>query len=256
MKNKTYLMMLAHIAMVAIACKEELAQDPNSYSRLKVTMKDSPGDYDSVIISVKSVEVKTNNGSYEYPFNKSVNLLELVNGKDTVLADESIPTGRISQVRLILEETGNYIYKGGERFDLKTPSAQQSGLKLNIQKELVQGITYTLELDFDVAKSIVETGSGEFILKPVIRVMTEAITGGIKGIVLPSNDPIAIMAIINSDTFSTYTEIVEGKFIIKGLSTGQYKLMIDPAAPLQDTVLNNVSVQNGQITDIGTVTLQ
>ena len=38
-------------------------------------------------------------------------------------------------------------------------------------------------MDWDVQKSIVETGSDKYILKPVIRVEAEANTGGIEGIV-------------------------------------------------------------------------
>ncbi len=256
MKNLTYLMLAFAITVLASCKDENVSQDPNSYSRVKINMKDSPGDYDSVIINVKSVEVKTNRGTYEYPFAKSINLLELVNGKDTLLVDESIPTGRITQIRLILEDQGNYIYKQGIRNDLETPSAQQSGLKLNVQKELVQGVTYTFELDFDVAKSIVETGSGKFILKPVIRVLTEAITGGLIGEVIPFNSQVAVMAILDNDTVSTYTSTIDGKFLIKGLTTGNYKVVFDAESPLMDTVFNNVSVQNGQITNMGTITLQ
>lgn len=256
MKKITYLLMLMIITSVMVACKDDVVSNPDSYSRLKVSMTDAPGDYDSVIINIKSVEVKTNNGTYDYQYSKSLNLLDLVNGKDTILVDQSIPSGRIAQIRLILEETGNYIYKDGTRFDLQAPSAQQSGLKLNLQQELVQGITYTIKLDFDVAKSIIETGNGNYILKPVIRLLTDAITGGIKGEIQPIGTQVAIMAVLNSDTFGTYSDVGTGKFYLNGLSSGVYKLLIDASGPLKDTVLNGVLVQNGQVTDIGMIDVQ
>ncbi len=254
MKKITYLLMLSIITSVMVACKDDVITD--SYSRLKVSMTDAPGDYDSVIINVKYVEVKTNNGTYDYQYSKSINLLDLVNGKDTLLVDQSIPTGRISQIRLVLDENGNYIYKDGTRFDLETPSAQQSGLKLNLQQELLQGITYTVRLDFDVTKSIVESGSDKFILKPVIRILTDAITGGIKGELQPLGTQIAVMAVLNTDTFGTYSDLSTGKFYLPGLASGTYKLLFDVASPLNDTVINNVFVQNGQVTDIGLLIIQ
>ena len=60
---------------------------------------------------------------------------------------------------------------------LTTPSAQHSGLKLNVHAELTEGITYKILLDFDAARSIVKTGSGAYNLKPVIRTITEATSG-------------------------------------------------------------------------------
>ena len=43
---------------------------------------------------------------------------------------------------------------------LTTPSAQHSGLKLNVHAELTEGITYKILLDFDAVRSVVKTGSG------------------------------------------------------------------------------------------------
>jgi hypothetical protein len=36
-----------------------------------------------------------------------------------------------------------------------------------------------------VEKSIVETGNGKYILKPVIKIYTEALSGSIQGVVQP-----------------------------------------------------------------------
>src|SRR3546814_20987710 len=101
------------------------------------------------------------------------NLLELVDGHDTLLVDAMIPSGKIHQLRLVLGDE-NWMTINGEDHALKTPSAQQSGLKLNINADVVPGIIYGLVLYFDVAKSIVEAGnSGKYILKPVIRTFLE-----------------------------------------------------------------------------------
>ncbi len=44
---------------------------------------------------------------------------------------------------------------------MKTPSAQQSGLKLNVHEEFLQGVAYEYIIDFDAARSIVKTGNGQ-----------------------------------------------------------------------------------------------
>src|SRR3546814_14324820 len=100
----------------------------------------------------------------------------------------------------------NWININGEDHALKTPSAQQSGLKLNINADVVPGIIYGLVLDFDVAKSIVEAGkSGEYIIKPVIRTFLDAQGGNHMGSVLQDSAQTAVLAMVGDDTISTYT---------------------------------------------------
>ena len=64
------------------------------------------------------------------------NLMDLTNGKDTILADAEIPQGSISQIRLILGDNNFIITKSGEKKMLTTPSAQQSGLKVQIKQDV------------------------------------------------------------------------------------------------------------------------
>src|SRR3546814_5702897 len=73
------------------------------------------------------------------------NLLELVDGHDTLLVDAMIPSGKIHQLRLVLGDE-NWITINGEDHALKTPSAQQSGLKLNINADVVRSEEHTSEL--------------------------------------------------------------------------------------------------------------
>ncbi len=74
---------------------------------------------------------------------------------------------------------------------LKTPSGQQSGLKILGQFEVVIGVINAIVLDFDPAKAIVEAGeSGQTLLKPTGIRITQveeilASYGTIKGSVLP-----------------------------------------------------------------------
>ena len=96
--------------------------------------------------------------------------MKLTGGLEAILADVELPAGNISQIRLILGEN-NSLTINGQTQNLTIPSGSQSGLKLNVNIELVEGITYKILLDFEAAKSVVEAGnSGIYNLKPVIRV--------------------------------------------------------------------------------------
>ena len=183
------------------------------------------------------------------------NLLDLVNDKDTLLADASIPAGKIHQIRLVLG-SNNTIVVDGESFPLETPSAEHSGLKLNIQQNVKADMLYTVLLDFDVAKSIVETGNSKFILKPVIRTILQAAGGSIKGILSPDSLKTAVFALQGLDTIaSTYTGI-NGGYVIKGLNAGNYSLHYLPEDSLfQSAVKDNVAVTVGNVTIVDTLTL-
>ncbi|MEP6627937.1 MAG: DUF4382 domain-containing protein [Ginsengibacter sp.] len=84
---------------------------------------------------------------------------------------------------MILGDDNQLVFKDGTTADLKTTSAQESGLKLNVHADLVAGIPYELVMDFDAARSIVKAGiSGQYLLIPVIRTFVKAAGGAIQGI--------------------------------------------------------------------------
>jgi hypothetical protein len=184
--------------------------------------------------------------------NKGVyNLLELTNGLDTLLGSTTLPAGKISQVRLVLGDN-NTIRTNDVTADLNTPSAQQSGLKVQVNTELKDGINYKIVLDFDAARSIVATGSGKFNLKPVIRAITTAEDGAIKGTVTPLSAQPVVYAINGADTVSTYTNDT-GSFLVRGLATATYRVVLvaKTGAVIEK---DNVSVNAGDVTDLGVIT--
>lgn len=96
----------------------------------------------------------------------TIDLLTLQNNITTVIAKDTVPSGKVKEVRIILGD-GNYIVSGGTRYDLATPSAEESGLKIKIGKDLGLSMN-TFVLDFDAALSIKEENNN-FKLMPVIR---------------------------------------------------------------------------------------
>lgn len=232
-------------------------------ARLQVRLTDSPDpNVKEVWIDVKEVRVNMKDTSWmvlngAHP--GLYNLLELTDGKDTLLADAQIPTGNISQLRLVLGDNNYIITKSGERIDLTTPSAQQSGLKVQIHQAVTGGTLYRLILDFDAGKSIVKAGnSGKYILKPVLRVISFVASGGnVKGVVVPNSVKTAIYAINGTDTIaSTFTEPLNGHFWFGDIPSGNYSLSYAPTDTTYKNESRNISVVLGQTTIADTVVLQ
>ncbi|HRJ29725.1 MAG TPA: DUF4382 domain-containing protein [Cyclobacteriaceae bacterium] len=254
MKAFKILFLLLITGIGVISCSEETKN-----ARLDIRLTDDPGDYEEVNIDIQGVQIHANStdtggGWKSLEINPGIyNLLEFTNGLDTLLGSIELPAGRVSQVRLLLG-SNNTVKIDGQSVSLTTPSAQQSGLKLNVHTELVEGITYTILLDFDAARSIVKAGhSGKYILKPVIRAITEATSGAIKGqIINPAAIP-AVYAIIADDTLGTTFANAEGKFLIKGLQPGIYTVSFAPAAGFVIEDKTGVSVTLGNVTNLGEI---
>ena len=72
-------------------------------------------------------------------------------GRDTLLADDWVTSGKLQEVRLVLHDEGNKVIIDGVQNPLTTSMGQNSGVKIIIQDELVPDMAYTLLLDFDAA---------------------------------------------------------------------------------------------------------
>jgi hypothetical protein len=71
------------------------------------------------------------------------------------------------QMRLIVD--GGHVVINGASADLAIASGAQTGIKLNLDAQVDDQMTYTLVLDFDAAKSLHATGHG-WLMTPVITV--------------------------------------------------------------------------------------
>ena len=247
---------------VFISCKKNGNGDGTA--RLQVYLTDDPGDYEAVYIDVKDVQINvtgdTDNGWQSLQgVNAGVyDLLRLVNDEDTILADAEIPSGRLHQIRLVLG-TENYVKIEGttDLIKLETPSAQQSGLKLNVQYDVTDERLYTILLDFDVSKSIVKTGNSKYILKPTIRAILNAVGGTVKGVVIPKDFQTAIYAVQGVDTVATTFTGINGGYLIKGLPAGNYDVFYRPSdINYRDSLRTGISVMFNTTTRIDTTFLR
>lgn len=166
MKTNVFLSLLfiAFASVIFNSCKKE-----EGTATLTVQLTDTPGTYDAVHVEVIGVEVHTNTeGWMSVPVTDSIyDLIQLQDSANAVLGSLVIPTGTLSQVRLILGND-NTVTVNSVVFPLSLSSQDESGLKLNIHQELSDDQVYTLELDFDAGQSVIDNGNGTYKLKPVI----------------------------------------------------------------------------------------
>lgn len=187
------LLSLAALVIILFSCKKdegynEKQQFPpeNEHSALKVQLTDRPdsdylktstlnGYYEAVNVEIIQVSVNyrdSADGDYwvNLPTHAGIyNLIELNNALVVIAEGGELPPGHITQMRLLLGH-GNTVVIDSVAFDLKTPSGQETGLKINLDFLARPGMQYVVLLDFDASHSIVKLGNGGFILKPVIHV--------------------------------------------------------------------------------------
>jgi len=101
---------------------------------------------------------------------QTVDLLQFTD-VSKILGQKTLDSGRYTQIRLKIDS--GFVTIDGETHDLTIPSKV---LKLNRGFELEPGIELKLILDFNVEKSLVKTGKDKYKLKPVIAVISEAVT--------------------------------------------------------------------------------
>ncbi len=164
---------------------------------------------------------------------RRIDLLELTNGTLEELGQTDLPAGTYNQVRLVLAANdgknpmANAVKPtGSAEVPLRTPSAQQSGLKLKSDFEVAEGGLTDLVLDFDACKSVVKAGgSGNYNLKPVLTLAKRTQTG-IEGYVSLSLEGVRVSAQQDGTVVRATVPDANGKFVLPFLPAGSYDVVI------------------------------
>jgi hypothetical protein len=258
MKTLKFLTSFVLLSFVFNSCKKDpiTAPPPSTPAPTPyyVRMTDAPGPYSAVYIDLQNVEINGSGGTVMLNVNPGIyNLLNFANGADTLIASGLLTMDKVEQIRLILGPN-NSVVTGGTTYPLSTPSAQQSGLKLQVHQTLQAGVAYYVLLDFDANKSIVTEGNGSYSLKPVIRTIETALSGSIKGKI---NPPGVLATITVTSGSLSYSGVAgpNGDFIIAGLPPGTYSLTVTPASPFNTVTVNNITVTTGVTTNVGVLNI-
>ncbi len=192
---------------------------------------------------------------------RTFDLLNLRNGRADLLADADIPAGTYTQMRLIVT-SGRVVLTDGQEFDLKVPSGEQSGIKLNFEFEVQADDPTTLLLDVDLSRAFTPIPGGhiedpstirEFKFQPALamRLINLLEAGSISGAASdPDGNPIAGALVTAYDGDAEVTSTVtdaDGLYQLSGLYTAQYRLEFD-AAGYTGAEIADVAVTAGQDT--------
>lgn len=264
---------LGLLAFMAVSCGDDInfTGPENQNAHMKVNLTDAPANYQQVNIDVQGLRVHftpsgndtvSSEGKWiDLPVEPTqVNLLELTNGVDTLLSSADLDPGTYRELRLILGDD-NTVMVDSMMHNLKVPSGQQSGYKIKFQTDLEAGDDIDVTVDFDASRSVHKAGnSGKYILRPVLKAFVESgdevTTGSITGIVEPTDAAPNVYAIMDDDTAGATQPGDDGGFLLEGLESGQYDLSIVPTnEQYSDTTLTDITVEEDQQTDVGTLTL-
>ncbi|MEO7306090.1 MAG: DUF4382 domain-containing protein [Ferruginibacter sp.] len=154
-----------------ISCKKDNAEGT---STLNVRLTDAPTAYEEVNVDIREVKVKFSDDSLSTGWVTLATtpgiyrLLDLQNGVDTLLATGVFPFQTVKEIRFVLGPN-NTIKDAGVVYTLTVPSGAESGLKLKINHALNETLE-TIIIDFDAALSVTKDGTGDYKLRPVLRI--------------------------------------------------------------------------------------
>lgn len=248
------------ICLILIAGCSNSPTEPAAQGQIRMTLVDAPADFEEVNIVVAGVEVhaagsdSTSGWITLSDTTATYDLLELTNGVNSVIGDKMLPVGKYTQIRLHIG-TGSNVVVDGVTYVLDISSA--TGLKLNHNFDIEEDELYLLTLDFDAAKSVSPTNDGQYRLKPVIRVVANAVSGSISGII----SPVAIQSTVTTtvggiDIVTTMSDAANGSFMLVALPAGTYDVTVTPMDTNYPAMtIISVEVVAQEDNDIGTVIL-
>lgn len=152
-------------------------------AHVNVLLTDAPARFESVFVTISMVEISGSADGWitlaDQP--QRFDLLTLQNDATALLGGARLEPGSYNQLRLMVDSAS--VVVGGIEEPLEIASGAQTGIKLNVNATVAAGMTYTLVIDYDAAKSIKSTGQG-YLMTPVIKV--KSLTGAPTG---PSDVP-------------------------------------------------------------------
>ena len=173
-----------------------------------------PPDMDHIWVKLQSLEIHKAGGSWitiddveeTEPFD-----LKAIKGLEAYLASQVVEVGRYTQIRLGIEPGSVTVDIDedieGDEYDAKVPSEK---IKLVGTFEVVENETTVITLDFDGMKSVHVTGAGDYMFKPVIKLIVKRPSPSSSAPTVTSVDPNSGNQGQTLDVIITGTDITGG----------------------------------------------
>ena len=253
---------------------------------LKVYLTDHPADFDQVLMNITNVEAKIDTGkstcrddrrgdrpgdfdhhgddrdrrSDQYGFWKALDIkageydvLSLRNGVDALIASATVQ-GTIRKLRITVSSLK--VVKNGVTYPVVLNGETGNQLYVHMhERELHRsGDSSRVVVDFDIARSIVEI-NGAYYLRPAMKPFNDRNFAGLEGTVTPVDAKVVVTAYGPADTASAIPG-PSGRYCIRGLEQGTYRLVFDSNNGYRDTTLLNINVTNGAKVKVPDVVLK
>jgi hypothetical protein len=166
------------------------------------------------------------------------------------------PNGSISEIKLKLGKN-NTLVIGDHTSNLLLANNFGEGYKFAVNEIISGGGTQYLRIDFDAARSVSKLGNtGQMMLKPVIKLMSELNTGSISGQINPAHKNVLVNVIANNRIVaSSYAPENASKFFIPGIEAGIYDLSFESSTDKFQEYIRDIEVTVGHVTDIGSLSI-
>jgi hypothetical protein len=236
---------LAMLLTLLVGGLSACSTDPSGDGTVRLLLVDAPAPIEGIeaidivfqkVLIHQNSEADTSDGEWITIFDetlpladRSFDLLTLVNGAAAIMGETDLEAANYSQIRIFIEEASVTI--DGLTSPLQIMSGQESGLKLVNAFRVREDVVTELTLDFDAGDSVYENppGSGEYKLRPTIRIVETVISGTISGTVTPLGIDALVTAFAAGDTVavtSTYVDPVTGEYMLTALLAGDYDLEV------------------------------
>lgn len=237
---------------------------------LQMSLTDAPAcGYDNVFVTVSKVSVHQSStagdndpGWVDIPLSgqaqQRIDLLDFQNGTLLPLGAAPLAAGKYTQMRLLLSGASGanaVVPTGGSETPLKTPSGQQTGLKMNVNIDVGADQLADFVIDFNACKSVVKAGaSGNYLLKPVLAV-TPVFISGVRGAVDASiasgTTRVALEDSTGTVIKSTTPDTTTDKFLLP-VAPGTYNLVVT-SKDHATAVVTGVVVTTDTVTTVDTI---